>query len=48
MLLKHPDIDDIIYRTIANDRHSPFTEEDLEYFEAEKRKAKYKAKTPAD
>ena len=47
-LLQHPEIDDIIYRTIANDRHSPFTEEDLEYFEAEKRKAKYKAKTPAD
>ena len=51
MLLKHPDIDDIIYRTIASDRNSKISEEDLEYIAAEayKTKAKTKkAKTPAD
>ena len=49
MLLKHPDIDDIIYRTIANDRKSKISEEDLEYIAAEAYKTKAKkAKTPAD
>lgn len=49
MLLKHPNINDIIYKTIASDRKNKISDEDLEYIAAEAYKTKFKkAKTPAE